>query len=356
MLGRRRGLVAALRAEGIEHYVERAPDRRGLLASLAGLGSFSHVIAGTEAAVVPAAHARESLAALRFPRAVARRCHDKLHMKRWLSRRGIPMTPFLDGSADVPPAAVVEALGLPVVLKERKRSGGRGLRLLDDLAAVAAAPRRGRILERRVEAPEASVESFVCAGAIRFESVTEYLRQGEVNVVPAAIDDAARAELLDLNRRVLRALGVIRGMTHLEAFLTPDGPLFGEVALRPPGGYIMDLLRLAWRFDAWRAFVAAELDRPFDSPAAPSAHAAAVILHPGPGTVSAVRGLDDVRRHPCVVDARVKVAPGDRVAERAGLGQDVGRVLLRARTRGELLTALEFMSSSLRIEIRRESR
>lgn len=65
----------------------------------------------------------------------------------------------------------------------------------------------------------------------------------------------------------------------------------------------------------------------------------------------AVGGLDAVRRHPCVVDARIKVRPGDSVAPRAGLGQDVGRVLLRAGGQAELLAAIERIQRELVIEI-----
>ncbi|MGQ0723372.1 MAG: ATP-grasp domain-containing protein [Candidatus Eiseniibacteriota bacterium] len=351
MLGGRPGLVAALAADGVPHHVWNDPARRWPAESLAELGGFTHVLAGTEATVVPAALAREKLGARRFPRVTAHRCHDKLVMKRYLEQRGIAMTPYRDGSARSSADEIVRELGLPVVLKDRRRSGGRGMVVLQEEDSVARAARRGRILERWVEAEEASIESFVSDRIVRFVNVTEYVRKGAVNAVPAALDAATTAKLLELNRRVVGALGIRWGMTHVEAYLTCGDLLFGEIALRPPGGYIMDLIELAWGFDPWRAFLAVELGRGFDFPAAPSAHAAAVVLHPGAGTVRAVHGLDEVRRHPGVVRATIKVGAGDRVTPRLGVGESVGRVLLRAATRDELLAALRHVDSTLSVEL-----
>ena len=176
------------------------------------------------------------------------------------------MTPFIDGNSDVPPAQVVKRLGLPVVSKPRRSSGGRDIDLLVDTKAVAGAHRRGRIFEAYIDAPEFSVETFVGGGEILFQNITEYARKTFINIVPADVDERTIAAIHLLNRSVLEALNIHWGITHLELYLTAGGPLFGEIALRPPGGYIMELLKLAYEFDAWQAFVAMELDQPFAFP------------------------------------------------------------------------------------------
>jgi len=319
--------------------------------ALAVHGPFTHVIAGTEAAVVPAAVARRALGARLSAHTTVLRCHDKLRMKAHLRARGIPMAPFVSPPEAADPAEVVENLGLPIVLKPRALSGGREIEIVRDPTVLRTKRLRGRLLESWVDAPEVSIESFVNGGRILFENITEYARKAHVNVVPAGLDDATRAAALELNRRVIRALRIQWGMTHLEMYLPAEGPLFGEIALRPPGGYIMDLLGLAWGFDAWRAFVAVELDRAFTFPEARRAHAAALVLHPGAGTVAAVRGLAEVRRRPEVVEARIRVRPGDRVTPRAGVAENVGHVLLCAPTRERLLEAWADVDARLRVEL-----
>ena len=37
----------------------------------------------------------------------------------------------------------------------------------------------------------------------------------------------------------------------MEVFLGEEGPVFGEIAARPPGGYLMDLIPRAYGFDPW---------------------------------------------------------------------------------------------------------
>jgi len=148
-----------------------------------------------------------------------------------------------------------------------------------------------------------------------------------VNFVPAAFDAGLTAAIQALNRRVIESLKIRWGITHLEVYLTQKGPLFGEIALRPPGGYIMNALRHAWGFDPWAAFVAMELDEPFDFPDSPRAYTAVEVLHPGAGRVTAVKGERLVRDNPAIREFRLKVGPGDCIRPREGVGQDTGHLL-----------------------------
>jgi biotin carboxylase len=336
------------------HVGPLATDEKDLLQQaqiLADHGPFTHVIAGTEASVVAASLARRVLKARLSPHTVAIRCHDKLWMKRHLSRSGIPMTPFLGGKDDLSPAHIADTLGFPVVTKPRRLSGGRGIHLIADIAQLAKESRRDRLLERFVDAPEISVESFVNERRVLFESVTEYFRKGQVNIIPAELPSETREAVLDLNHRVLSAMNISWGMTHTEMYLTEEGPLVGEIALRPPGGYIMEVLKLCHGLDAWAALLAVELSQPFTFPRKQAAHAAVIVLHPGEGVVRAVSGLEEVSGDDAVVRATVRVQPGDRVAPRLGVGTDVGHVLLKAASRARLLTAIAHVDQTLQIDL-----
>jgi len=361
VLGPRAGLTRALKRLAVESVPWPASEplpatRSAVVEAVRALpGPFTHVIAGTEAAVVPAAWARRALGARAAPFTISLRCHDKREMKRYLRERGIPMTPFLAGAPDLDPAAAVEALGLPVVVKARGRSGGRGITFADDEATLRALLARGRrreiMLERFVDAREASVESMIVGGAVRFASVTEYYVKGAVNVVPGGLSEPERADLLALNRRVIETLRITWGLTHMEVYRTEEGSLFGEIALRPPGGYIMEAISLAWGFDAWRAFACVELDEPFDFPDAPTRHAATWVIHPGPGRVASIEGADAVRALPGVERLRLKVEPGDTVGPREGLGNEIGHARFVADDREGLLRAVEAARAQLAVTL-----
>jgi 5-carboxymethyl-2-hydroxymuconate isomerase len=372
VLGRRQGLEAALRRRGLPYVLWLDKEPQGTLrgvpfvvapfpatrkavekvcSRLTDAGPFTHCIAPVEASVVAASHARRVLGARKSPHSIALRCHDKLIMKRRLRDAEVPITDFVDLGRQEELARADE-LGRPLVVKDRKSSGSRGVEVVTDPGVPVDELRaRGRMAERYVVGDEMSVESFVHKGRVRWTNTTRYWRPKHVNVVPAGLDAETHEAVLDLNRRALEALAIRWGMTHLELFLSADGPLVGEVALRPPGGYIMRCLELAYGFDPWDATCAVELGDAPQLPRDGGRPTAVVVLHPGQGTVARVRGLDALRAHPAHLDTRLKVGAGSEVAERVGVGEDVGRVVLQADDHAALDAAIRFVEEQLVIEL-----
>ncbi len=323
-----------------------------VLSSLKKFGPFTHVIAGTEASVYPAAVARRFLKARESTVRVALRCHDKLQMKSYLSRHGIPMTDFLAGDDIEDSDAVFQRLGRPIVIKGRQDSGGRGIRLAESGQDLIRYSNRRKIIEKYISAPEASVESYINRGEIRFESITLYHKKKHANLVPGLLDTELQRAMLAMNRDVISALKIKWGMTHMEAYLDDDGLLFGEIALRPPGGYIMELISKAYDFSSWEALVHMELDLPFEFPDSASNHAAVYIIHPGAGMVERIEHWDEIKALASVYRARLKVNPGTRVSERTGVGEDAGYVLFKHRDRKIMLADLDYVADHLQIVMR----
>lgn len=312
---------------------------------------FTHVIAGTESAVMAAAVARRQVGARLSSAATGKRCRDKLAMKEHLAGFGIPMTRYRADSPALEPEQVFAELGSPVVRKFRKSSGGRGMQLLKGPEDFVPGKQGVCILERFVDAPEASIESFINNGKIQFTNLTDYHQKGHSNFVPAVFDAELTNTLLALNERVISALGIAWGMTHLEVYLTKKGPLFGEIALRPPGGYIMNALSHAWEFNPWEAFLAMELDEEFEFPEVLNAYAASEVLHPGVGRVVAVKGKAEVLDEQGIREFRVKVKNGQELDARSTLGQDTGYVVHVSATQDERLALHDFIETTLEIEL-----
>ncbi|MBN2864981.1 MAG: ATP-grasp domain-containing protein [Thiotrichales bacterium] len=308
-------------------FYNDTPKIKALLTQNLGSEQFSHVIAGTEQAVYPAAVARRVVGARLSTTTTALRCRDKLAMKQYLTDFDIPMTRFLAESHLETTAEAFTYLGSPMVRKQRKSSGGRSFELLteqDDWVLK----RNGRtILEKFVSALEASIESFVNNGKIQFVNPTQYLQKGHVNLVPGDFDEGLLAEMLELNHRVIEALKINWGVTHLEVYLSENGLLFGEIALRPPGGYIMNAMQYAYGFDPWAAFIAMELGEPFDFPQMPKAYSCVEVLHPGVGHITAIQGQQKVCVHPETREFKLKVKVGDSITKREGTGQDIGHLI-----------------------------
>ncbi|MCB1044626.1 MAG: ATP-grasp domain-containing protein [Acidobacteria bacterium] len=289
--------------------------------------NYSHVIAGTENGVHPAAIARRVFQARRSFATTALRCRDKLSMKQFLSRFDVPMTRFLPEYTTLSEQAIFDYLGSPVVKKKRKSSGSRGIAFIDKGSSLDLRPGGRNLLEQYIDFPEASIETFIQHGEIAFTNITQYVTKGQVNFVPACFDETTVNAIQTLNKTVVSALKIQWGLTHLEVYLTDKGPIFGEIALRPPGGYIMDALKYAYGFDPWEAFVAIELGEPFSFPERERRYVSVEVFHPGEGTVTQISGQDTLRNMAHVKAFKINVGIGDVIQERLGLGQDVGHLI-----------------------------
>jgi hypothetical protein len=97
----------------------------------------------------------------------------------------------------------------------------------------------------------------------------------------------------------------------MEWFRRPDGaPVFGEVACRPPGANMVDLMNYANDVDLFRAWARAVVHGTFDAAPTRPWNAAIVFKRAvGHGRIRAIDGLDAfLARHPGCV-ARVDLLP-----------------------------------------------
>lgn len=365
IMGHRRGISKVLESLGISYIVwndkpvlgklkttkiivKAYPDTRDRLL-LEVSKDVTHIIAGTEASVIPASKARIWLDARRNPHSLILRCTDKFLMKEYLSKKDIPMTPFARAKSGAKPEEFFEKLGKPLIVKPRKSSGSRGVEVVSDPNEFSKYVTQKMILEKKVEGREGSVESIIQDGEIFFTNITGYKTFGLCNLVPGHYGDDLKAEILELNRHVIKALNISWGLTHLEFYETSSGVLFGEVALRPPGGYIMDCISEAYAHDFWELYVKVELGIKILEPLKQELFTAGIIIHPSRGKVQDIEGLEFVKKLKSMKKIKVKVKVGDEVNKRVGLGEDVGHAILSNISRDKLLDDLDAYKNNFKI-------
>jgi hypothetical protein len=362
MVGHRQGLVEAAKNQGLDFLLWNDKELKNPLparhlaklpwprhprdwwqvkAKILALGPFSAIIAGSERALPLVAALRRACGFTQVAPINLLRCHDKLLMKNRLKAEDIPLNPYLWGQGlDVD--HIWQTLGPRIVCKDRSESGGRSIQIYSQKTELLRElQKRQRLFEAYNPHPEFSVESFVENGRIIFTNITQYYLRQHINIVPAVLPSAMQQKVLDMNARVLSIMGVTRGMTHVEIYLGPDGPVFGEIAVRPPGGYIMELLQLAYGMPSWEYFLKLELGRSVSFPQSAQRMAAVHVLHPGQGIIQAIKGWPAVKNHASVHRAKLKVAVGDRLKTRAAVGEDVGYVLQTAPSMETLIPAVE---------------
>ena len=309
------------------------------------------VVALTERSVVPAAHLRAALGLGGLGVEAARRCTDKRAMKRAVRAAGVACADVVEADGAVGGDALVERLGLPLVLKTATGSGGRGARVVRERAGVPDVLPDGWLAEAFVEGVEMSAELVVGGGRTLWFNPTQYLVPTWASVVPAGLAPADAEAVRGLAEAARRALGVERGVAHLEAFLTPSGPVFGELAARPPGGHLMALVRHAYGFDPWEAALGVELGEAPDLPVRARQSAAVWIVHPGAGTVRVAEGAEAAQTLPGVEEVALRVRPGDTVRARAGSGEEVGHVIVTGATAAEAEARVRAARAALRVEV-----
>lgn len=280
------------------------------------------------------------------PLETALKCHDKQLMKEHSLACGLPITEFSLIDLNTHVEDLIARWNYPIILKPRRSSGRRGLQLVNE--GTPALPFQ-HLAEKYVSGDECSVESLIVDGKICFTNITQYYRLMHANIVPAPFDPALAQRILALNQRVISAFQIPCGITHAEFFYDDHNIIFGEIAVRPPGGYIMNLIANAYDVPIWEQYLKAELNQPIADLQAKFA-TASWILHPGEGTVRAIHGFDQLGNDPNIIDKKLRLSIGDYVSARIGVGEDVGRILLKAPNFDSLQQSLLNLENHFSIE------
>ena len=237
---------------------------------------------------------------------------DKEIMKRVLDAAGV-RTPHHFAATTV--AGVWEAaerIGYPIIVKPISGAGSADTYRVDSAAQLA------EVLPILRHVPEVSVEEFVdgeeltfdtvCAnGELLFESVMWYRprplqnRLHEwISPVSIVLRDLSVPELQAgraMGAQVLAALGFAAGFTHMEWYRTAAGEaVFGEIAARPPGARVVDLMNYACDADLYTGWAEAVLHGRLAETPTQKYNAGSIFKRAhGDGRITHVEGLDRLR-------------------------------------------------------------
>jgi len=195
------------------------------------------------------------------------------------------------------------------------------------------------LLETHLAGQEFSCEVFVHDGKIRFLNITEYIRLGHTNFVPASERlEARRPQIRKAVENLIAAFDIEYGMIHPEFFITDDDVIsFGEVAARVPGGHIFELIRKGWGFDPFLAFALCcdpnttdeELDELFPALDDYVTRAGCVMVYPKIKRIAKVRVPEELLAHEYYDRHDLFMPATDKVAERVAFGNHYGTVFFK---------------------------
>ena len=234
---------------------------------------------------------------------------DKEQMKQLIDAAGL-RTPRHEATETVAGVwAAAERLGFPLIVKPIAGAGSADTYRADSAAELDA------ILPMLRHVPRVSVEEFVDAeeftydticsdGRVLFENICWYLPRPlltklheRTSPIQVALRDLDASDLKDgraLGAAVLQVLEFRDGFTHMEWYRMADGEVvFGEIAARPPGGRMVDLMNFATDADLFSAWAQAVPRGRISQPIERHYNAASIFKRAeGVGHISRYQGLD----------------------------------------------------------------
>ncbi|GEK48315.1 carboxylate--amine ligase [Halomonas pacifica] len=145
----------------------------------------------------------------------------------------------------------------PIHVKAFDKAGCLGHRVIRTPDDVDAIPDEEfpALMESHLDGWEFAVEAWIHKGKIRFLNISEYVTLGFSVFVPASPDlEQYRAQITAQIEKLIKTFDIEFGLIHPEYFVTSDGEMyFGEVAYRPPGFKVFELLERVYGFNAYQA-------------------------------------------------------------------------------------------------------
>jgi len=255
--------------------VHKQPEITNAVAYLMRTRSIDRILALDEYDTVTAAQLREYLRIPGLGETTGRHFRDKLAMRVKARDAGINVPGFVHVLNHGEIAAFMADTPGPWLLKPRSEASAMGIQkihspeelwpLLEDLGDRQSS----YLLEEFVPGDVYHVDSVLSGSEVQFSSAQKYgeppldVYQGGGVFVTTTVEHGSdeERELLELNRRLLREFGMVRGATHAEFIRShEDGSFhFLEVAARVGGAHIDLLVEAATGVNLWEEWARVEI-------------------------------------------------------------------------------------------------
>lgn len=273
-----------------------APDIIRAVSFMARTQPVDLIVALDEFDLENAAAVREHLRVPGMGLTTVRHFRDKLAMRGRAKEAGIVVPEFVHVLNHERLNEYMARVPGPWLLKPRSQASGIGMKKINAPGELwpwldqLGDQQSFYLLEQFVPGEVFHVDSVVSERAVLFAEAHAYglppldvSHEGGVFTTRTLPRDTAEAvELKQINRRLIEALGLVRGVTHAE-FLRAhsDGKFyFIEIAARVGGAYIADMVEAATSVNLWREWAHLEIGagkKPYALPPVRQEHAGVIV-------------------------------------------------------------------------------
>lgn len=275
--------------------------------------TIDRVLCNWEPLVILAARLRERWGLPGMSVDTVRGFRDKKLMKDRVAAAGLRVPQCARARTGSAAWEAQERIGFPMVLKPIAGAGSADTYHVTSRTEMETALLQLRHVEEisceeYIDGEEFTFDTVCIGGQPAFENVAAYLpkpliaRTNEwISPVIITVRDLAQPRLqpgIALGRKVLQALGMQDGFTHMEWFLTPSGEaVFGEIGCRPGGAHLVDQMNYTCNVDLFREWARAVCYGRFEGDTKRRYNVAIVFKRAlGQGRIRAITGLEDYRQ------------------------------------------------------------
>ena len=327
------------------------------------LGGADVLFAAYEQLQVPIAQLREKFGIPGMGVEAAKNFRDKARMKDVFDAAGLPCARHARIESEDEAWRFANANGYPLVYKPLEGAGAKSTFRIDnaqqlrDALKISPPP---TLLEEHIVGDEHSWEGVCVDGKLVWSSLTHYrptplevLRNGWIQwciILPREIDDPRYDDIREAGARALEVLGMKTGLCHLEWFRRRDGSIaISEVAARPPGAQIMDLVSFAHEIDFDDAWVRLMILGTFEPPQRKWSTGIAFLRGQGEGRVKAIHRLEEAAAEVGSLVVRAKLPTVGQSP--TGSYEGEGFIIVRHRETAVVEQALQKIINLIRVEL-----
>jgi biotin carboxylase len=238
---------------------------------------------------------------------------DKQLMKERVEAAGLRVPYAFRARSEKETRAAAEKIGFPLIIKPIAGAGSADTYKVSSPGELESTINRTRhvrevSVEEFVEGDEFTYDTVCVNGKPAFENVAQYLprplvaRTEEwISPVIITVRDMQQPGLrkgIELGRKVLGALGMGTGFTHMEWYRKANGEVvFGEIGCRPGGAHLVDQMNYTCDVDLFREWARVSCWNSFEGNTTRRYNAAIVFKRAlGQGRITRITGREEYHR------------------------------------------------------------
>jgi argininosuccinate lyase len=298
-----------------------------------------------------------------------RQCRNKWTQRQVLRRSGLNTPGFRLAISIADALAALQEIPCPVILKPTLGSGSVGVKLCRTPEEVAQ--HAGILLQRTVNerglllAPEFLLEEYVAGEEFSVESLSGKIigiTRKHVSPAPYFVETGhdfpaklPRVVQDEIGRTVdtaLKAMNLTWGPVHIELRLASAGPTIIEINPRLAGGFIPEIVRLAFGVDIIRETLKLVVGEAAGIKAVRQEYASIrFFLPPARGVIREFAGIAEARQVEGISDVQAYRKIGDAVRIENDFRDRIGHVIARSTAQASAAQAAETAHSRIRIVV-----